>query len=221
MKRNLVVIHYLKVRVTEFIFLGSKNHCRWWLQAQNWKTLAPWQKSYDKQRWLHYKELMLSNCGAAEILLRVPWTARRPNQLVLKKINPEYSLEELVLKLNLQYFGHLMSQLIGKVSDAQKNWRQEEKGLTEVQMVGWHHQLNGHEFEQALGDGDGQENLMCCRLCGRKELDMTEQLNNNKPKVNCDWLINSFIHFFIQHTCARSWDVKMNWNASALKVLTG
>ena len=123
-----------------------------------------------------------------------------------------------MLKLNLQYFGHLMSQLIGKVSDAQKNWRQEEKGLTEVQMVGWHHQLNGHEFEQALGDGDGQENLMCCRLCGRKELDMTEQLNNNKPKVNCDWLINSFIHFFIQHTCARSWDVKMNWNASALKV---
>ena len=54
-------------------------------------------------------------------------------------------------------------------------------------MVGWYHQLNGHEFEQALGDGDGQEDLMCCRPRGHKESDMTEQLNNNnKPKVNCD-----------------------------------
>ena len=63
-----------------------------------------------QQRWLCYKELMLLNCGAGEILLRIPWTARRSNQLVLKEINPEYSLEGLMLKLKLQYFGHLIQR---------------------------------------------------------------------------------------------------------------
>ena len=52
--------------------------------------------------------------------------------------------------------------------------------MTEDEMVGWHHQLNEHEFEQAPGDGEGQGDLACCSLWGRKELDMTEQLNNNK-----------------------------------------
>ena len=67
--------------------------------------------------------------------------------------------------------------LIGKDPDAGKDWRQEEKRTTEDKMVAWHHQLNGHEFEQALGVGDGQRNLVCCSPWGRKELDMTEQLN--------------------------------------------
>ena len=67
--------------------------------------------------------------------------------------------------------------LIGKDSDAGKNWRQEEKGMTEDEMVGWHHQLHGHEFEQALGVGDGQGSLAFCSPCGCKELDITEQLN--------------------------------------------
>ena len=83
-------------------------------------------------------------------LLRVPWTVRRSNQSILKEINPEYSLEWLMLKLKLQYFGHLMRRadsfektlILGK-----KDWRWEEKGMTEDEMVGWHHQLNGHEFE--------------------------------------------------------------------------
>ena len=63
--------------------------------------------------------------------------------------------------------------LIRKDSDAGKDWRQEEKGMTEEEMVGWHHQLNGHEFEQALGDGEGQGSVVCGRLWGRKESDMT------------------------------------------------
>ena len=69
--------------------------------------------------------------------------------------------------------------LIGKDSDAGKDWRQ-EKGTTEDEMVGWHHQLDGHEFEPALGVGDGQGSLVCCNPWGCKELDMTERLNNNK-----------------------------------------
>ena len=91
---------------------------------------------------------MLLNCGVGERrLLRVPWTARRCNQSILKEISPGISLEGMMLKLKLQYFGHLMRRvLIGKDSDAWRDWGQEEKGTTEDEMAGWHHQLNGHEF---------------------------------------------------------------------------
>ena len=67
--------------------------------------------------------------------------------------------------------------LIGKGLDAGKDWRQEEKGMTEDEMVGWHHCLNGHEFEQAPGIDDRQGNLVCCSPWGCKELDMTEWLS--------------------------------------------
>ena len=73
----------------------------------------------------------------------------------------------------------MKSQLIGKNPHAGKDRRQEDKGATEDEMVGWHHQLDGHEFEQALGDGEGQGSLTCCSPWGRKELDTAEQLNNN------------------------------------------
>ena len=72
------------------------------------------------------------------------------------------------------------SWLIGKDSDAEKDWGQEEKGMTEDEMVGWYHWLDGHEFEQALGNGEGQRSLASCSPWGHKELDMTEQLSNNK-----------------------------------------
>ena len=77
----------------------------------------------------------------------------------------------------------VMSRLIGKGSDAEKDRRQEEKGTTEDKVVGWHHWLNGHEFEQALGDGEGQGSLAswtaCCSPWGHKESDMSEWLNNS------------------------------------------
>ena len=67
--------------------------------------------------------------------------------------------------------------LIRKDPDAGKDWRKEEKGTTEDEMVSWHDRLDGHEFEQALGDGEGQGSLACCSPWGRKELDTTEWLN--------------------------------------------
>ena len=127
-------------------------------------------------RKLSTEELILLNHGAREDLL-VPWTARRSNKSILKEISPEYSLERLMLKLKLQYFGHQMQR-----SDYWKrpwcwaDWRQ-EKGTTEDEMVGWHHRFNGHEFEKSLAVGDGQGSLACCSPWGRKELDMTERLN--------------------------------------------
>ena len=112
-------------------------------------------------------------------LLRVPWTARRSNQSILKETSPDYSLEGLMLKLKLQYFDHLMWRIdsLEKRADAGKDWRLEEKETTEDEMVVWHHRLNGHEFEQALGVGDRQGSLACCSPWGRKELDTTERLN--------------------------------------------
>ena len=68
------------------------------------------------------------------------------NQSILKEISPEYSLEGLMLKLKLQYFGHLIRRAIGKDSDAGRDWGQEEEGTTEDEMAGWHHRLDGHEF---------------------------------------------------------------------------
>ena len=80
------------------------------------------------------------------------------------------------------------SQLIGKDPDAVKDWGQEEKRVTEDEMVGWHHWLNGHEFEQTPGDSEGQGSLACCSPWGCKESDMTEQLENNnniRRYLNC------------------------------------
>ena len=111
-------------------------------------------------------------------LLRVPWTARRSNQSILKEISPRCSLEGLMLKLKLQYFGHLMQRVdLLEKTDAGRDWEQEEKGTTEDEMAGWHHRLNGHEFEWSPGDGDGQGGLMCCDSWGCKESEMTECLN--------------------------------------------
>ena len=113
--------------------------------------------------------------------LRVPWRARSSNQSILKEINPEYSLEGLMLKLKLQYFGHLMwrANLLEKTLMLGKIEGKRRSGWQEDEMVWQHHWFNGHEFEQALGDGAGQGSLACCSPWGSKELDTNEQLNNN------------------------------------------
>ena len=101
--------------------------------------------------------------------MRVQRTARTSNQSILKEINPE---------LKLQYFGHLMQKadslektlMLGMTEGRRKRNKEDE-------MAGCHHQLNGHEFEQALGVSDGQGGLACCSPWGHKELDTTDRLN--------------------------------------------
>ena len=94
--------------------------------------------------------------------MRVSWTARRSNQSILKEINTEYSLEGLMLKLKRQYFGHLMRRgdSLGKTLMMKEGGQ--EKGVTKDEIVGWLHRLSRHEFEQTLGDSEGQGSLACC-----------------------------------------------------------
>jgi len=93
-----------------------------------------------------------------------PLDSKRLNQSVLKKMNPGYSLEGWMLTLKLHPLApDMKSQLIGKESNAGKDWGQEEKRVTEDETVGWHHQHNGPEFEQTPGDDEGQGSLVCCR----------------------------------------------------------
>ena len=112
-------------------------------------------------------------------LLRVPWTARRSNQSILKEIGPGCSLEGMMLKLKLQYFGQLMWRVdsVIKDRDAGRDWGQEEKGMTEDEMAGWNHRPDEREFEWTPGVGDGQGGLACCNSWSCKESDIAEWLN--------------------------------------------
>ena len=108
-----------------------------YLWCENWTIKkADCQRIDDFELWWRRK------------LLRVPWTARRSNQSILKEISPDYSLKGLMLKLKLQYFGYLLQRTDSrKDPNAGKHWWQEEKGMTEDEMVGWYHWLKGHESE--------------------------------------------------------------------------
>ena len=106
-------------------------------------------------------------------LLRVPWTARRSNQSVLVFVGRTDAKAETPIL----WPSHAKSWLIGKDSDARRDWGQEEKGTTEDEMAGWHHWLDAHEFGWTPGVGDGQGGLGCCSSWGHKESDTTERLN--------------------------------------------
>ena len=131
-------------------------------------------------------------------LLRVPWTIRRSNQSILKYINPEYSLEGLMLKVKLQHFGHLMQRTNSMEKNLILGETEAGEGTTEDEMIGWHHRLKAHELEQSLENGEGQGSLGYCSPWGYKESDMTDWLNNNAKygyiHVHNKCLLYKFIH---------------------------
>ena len=147
-------VHLVKVMIFPVVMYG----CESWTikKAEHWRIDA-----FELWCWRR--------------LLRVPWTAKRYSQSILKEISPRCSLEGLMLKKKLQYFGHLMQ----RANSLEKTlllggWGQEEKGMAEDEMVGWHHWLNGHGFGWTPGVGDRQGGLACCGSWGCKESDMTD-----------------------------------------------
>ena len=151
-------VHIVKAMVFLVVIYG----CESWTikKAEHWRTDA-----FELWCWRR--------------LLRVPWTASRSNQSILKKISPEYSLEGMMLKLKLGYFGHLMRRTdsLEKDPDAGKDWRQEEKRMTEDEMVWWCHCLNGHEFEQAPGWWTGKLGMLQRMGSQRVEHDWANELS--------------------------------------------
>jgi len=128
--RNITLptkIHLIKATIFPVVMYG----CESWTikKAEHWRIDA-----FELWCWRRF--------------LRVPWTAWWPRQSILEEISSEYSLEGLMLNLKLQYFGHLMGRTDSfEKTNAGKDWRQEEEGTTGSQMFGWHHRLDGHEFE--------------------------------------------------------------------------
>ena len=151
-------LNWIKAMIFPVIMYGCE---RWTVKkAEGWKIDA-----FELRCWRR--------------LLRVPWTARRSNQSILKEISPGCSLEGMMAKAETPVLWppHVKSWLTRKDSDAGRDWGQEEKGTTEDEMTGWHHRLDGHEFEWTPGVDDGQGGLVCCDLWGCKQSDTTEWLN--------------------------------------------
>ena len=138
-------------------------------------------------------------------LLRVPWTARRSNHAIRKEISHKYSLEGLMLKLKLRYFGHLMR----RADSFEKTLmlaKTECRGRRGWQRMRW---LNGHEYEETLGVGDGHGDLACCDLWGHKESDMTERLNwteltSMRDECNCP-MGGTFFSTTLLGNCNEDW----------------
>ena len=111
------------------------------------------------------------------IILRAPWFSRRSNQSFVKEISQSWIFigrTDAKAEVPILWPPDVKNCLLWKDPDAGKDWRQVDKGMTEDEVVGWHQQFYGHEFEQALGDGEGQGSLAWCSLWGCKESDMTE-----------------------------------------------
>ena len=195
-------------------FVGLQNHCRWWLQPWNQKTLAPWKKSYDQPRqYIKNQRHYFANKGPSsqsygfssshvwmwELDHEESWAPKNwcfwtvmlektlESPLDCKEIQPTHpkgdqswifiGRTDAEAETPILWPPDVKNWLIGKDPDAEKDWRQEEKGKREDEMVGWHYLLDGHEFEQALDGGDGQGSLMCCSPWCLKESERTEQLN--------------------------------------------
>ena len=183
-------------------FGGLQNHCRWWLKPWNQKTLAPWKKSCDKPRESTNKQRHYfankspSHLWKWELDHQVAWEPKNwcfwtvvlektlESPLDCKEIQPVHpkgdrswvfsGRTDAEAETPILWSPHMKNRLTRKDPDAWKDRRQEEKEITEVEMVGWH-----HEFEQAPGDGEGQGSLVCCSPWGHKKSGKTEQLNSS------------------------------------------
>ena len=144
-----------------------------------------WELDHKKR--LTAGELMLVNCGVGENSCESFVLQGDQASLSLRKSNLDIHWKDWCWSWSSNTLASWCEELtkLPKERDAGKDWRQEEKGKTEDEMVGWHHQFNGHEFERFPGDSEGQGSLACCSPWGRKESGMTWRLNNNNERKRC------------------------------------
>ena len=133
-------------------------------------------ESWAIKKRLNTEKLMLSNCGAGEKTLENPLASKEIKSVNPKGNQPWIFTGRTDAEAPILWGPDVKSWFIGKDPDAGKDWRQKDKGTTENETVGWHHWLNGHEFEQTLGDGKGQGSLACWSPWGRKKSDTTQRL---------------------------------------------
>ena len=190
------------------LFWGLQNHCRWWQHMTNLDSIFKSRDitlptkvrlvkglvfpvvMYGCESWT-VKKAERRRIDAFELwcwrrLLRVPWTARRSDQSIHKGDQPWvfFGRNDAKAETPVLWPPHAKSWLIGKDSDAGRDWGQEEKRTTEDELAWWHHWLNGRESEWTPGVGDGQGGLACCDSLGWKKSDRTEWLN---------WLMNNYM----------------------------
>ena len=166
---------HIKKQRHYFVDKGSSSQSYGFSSGHVWMWSLDYKENGEPRNWCFWTVVL-------EKTLESPWTAGRANQSILKEISPEYSLGGLMLKwkLPIPWPPGAKNWLIGKDPDAGKDWRWEEKGTTEDEMVGRHHWLDEHEFEQAQGG------LACCSPWGLKESDVTELLTWTELRLPCD-----------------------------------
>ena len=184
-----------KVCLVKAIFSSSSHVWMWELDCE---------ESWGQKNWCFWTAVLEKTLGSPLDCKEIQPVHLKGNQswIFIRRTNAEPETPIL-------WPPDVKSRLIGKEPGAGKDWRQEEKGMTEDEMVGWHHWLNGHEFEQAPGVGDGQGSLPCCSSWGGKESDMTEQLNNN--------VMTSTVSFMLLFSLAWNF-VNLTWSRFFQKI---
>ena len=162
----------LKSRDISFANKGPSSQSYGFSSSHVWMWDLDYKESWAPKNWCFWTVLL-------EKILESPLDGKE-----IKPVNPKGNKSWIFIgrtdaeaEIPILWPPDVKNWLLGKDPEAGKDWRQEEKGTTEDEIVGWHHQLDGHKFEQALGVGDGQGSLVCCSPCGRRESDTTEQLN--------------------------------------------
>ena len=154
----------------DFADKGPSSQSYGFSSSHVWMWEKDYKESWALKNWCFWTVVL-------EKILESPLDCREIKPVNLKENQSWIFIGRTDVEAPILWPPNVKSWLFGKGPDAGKDWRQEEKGMTENEMIGWHHRLNGHEFEQAPGVGDGQGSLACCSPWGHKKLDTTEWLN--------------------------------------------
>ena len=179
--------HYIKKQRPHFANKGSSSQGYGFSSSHAWMWELDYKESWAPKNWCFWTSVL-------ERTLESPLDCKE-----IKPVHPKGNQSWIFIgrtdaeaEAPILWPPDLKNGLTGQDPDAGKDWRQEEKGTTEDKMVGWHRWINGHEFEQTLGDSEGQGSLACCSPWGRKELNTTEWLSSNNNGCTVLWCTKNY-----------------------------